>query len=228
MMQPSPYHFLPFALLFYFALVGLLVVVVALIEIGVLHYTAERLGIERRRLFLLLMLCLLGSYVNLPVAQFPPEPVESGKIVTIYGVPYVVPVVREWPGTIVAINVGGALVPTALAIYLLIRNRLYVEGLVGVVVVSLLVHSLARPVRGIGISVPTFIPPVAAAVVAVLLSRRQSAPLAYVSGTLGTLIGADLTNLALLPGLGAPVASIGGAGTFDGVFLTGILAVLLA
>jgi uncharacterized membrane protein len=29
-------------------------------------------------------------------------------------------------------------------------------------------------------------------------------------------------------GLGAPVASIGGAGTFDGIFLTGILAVLLA
>ena len=28
--------------------------------------------------------------------------------------------------------------------------------------------------------------------------------------------------------LGAPVASIGGAGTFDGIFLTGILAVLLA
>lgn len=227
-MQPSPYHFLPFALLFYLALVGLLIVVVALVEIGVLHYTAERLGIERRRVFLLLLLCLLGSYINIPVAQFPPEPVESAKIVTIYGVPYVVPVVTEWPGTIVAVNVGGALIPTGLAIYLLVKNRLYLEGLVAVVVVSLLVHWLAHPVRGIGISVPIFVPPIAAAVVAVLLSRRQSAPLAYVSGTLGTLIGADLTNLGLLPGLGAPVASIGGAGTFDGVFLTGILAVLLA
>jgi hypothetical protein len=29
-------------------------------------------------------------------------------------------------------------------------------------------------------------------------------------------------------GLGAPIASIGGAGTFDGIFLTGILAVLIA
>jgi len=45
---------------------------------------------------------------------------------------------------------------------------------------------------------------------------------------LGTLIGADLTNLDKLSGLGAPVASIGGAGTFDGIFLTGILAVILA
>jgi uncharacterized membrane protein len=45
---------------------------------------------------------------------------------------------------------------------------------------------------------------------------------------MGTLIGADLTNLDKIRGLGAPVASIGGAGTFDGIFLTGILAVLLA
>jgi len=51
---------------------------------------------------------------------------------------------------------------------------------------------------------------------------------AYVSGVLGTLIGADIANLDKIRGLGAPVASIGGAGTFDGIFLTGILAVLLA
>jgi hypothetical protein len=62
----------------------------------------------------------------------------------------------------------------------------------------------------------------------VILSREDSAPLAYIAGSLGTLIGADLTNLDKVRGLGAPVASIGGAGTFDGIFLTGILAVLLA
>ena len=47
-------------------------------------------------------------------------------------------------------------------------------------------------------------------------------------GSLGTLIGADLLNLGKIQGLAAPVASIGGAGTFDGIFVTGILAVLLA
>jgi hypothetical protein len=61
-----------------------------------------------------------------------------------------------------------------------------------------------------------------------LLSREDSAPLANIAGSHGTLIGADLTNLDKVRGLGAPVASIGGAGTFDGIFLTGILAVLLA
>ena len=68
----------------------------------------------------------------------------------------------------------------------------------------------------------------ATAVLAFLLSREYAAPLAYIGGSMGTLIGADLSNLDKIGGLGAPVASIGGAGTFDGIFLTGILAVLLA
>ena len=92
----------------------------------------------------------------------------------------------------------------------------------------MVVHHLATPIAGVGISVPLFWPPVLAALVALALSRRYAAPLAYVGGSIGVLIGADLTNLDRLQGLGAPVASIGGAGTFDGVFLAGIAAVLLS
>ncbi len=227
-MQLSPYHFLPFPALFFAGLVALLAVVFALIEIGVIHYTAARLGIEPRRLFVLLLLCLLGSYINLPVTRLPPEPVESGQLVYIYGIPRVIPVVRQWPGPILAVNVGGALIPAGLAVYLLIRNRIYLQGLIAVAVVAVAVHWLARPVHGVGITVPMFIPPIVAATAALLLCWKLRAPLAYAAGTLGTLIGADLMNLGTLAGLGAPIASIGGAGTFDGVFLTGIVAVLLA
>lgn len=227
-MQTSPYHFLPHPLWVYLGFLALLAAVIALVEVGILHYTADRLGLPRRLAFLLLLLCLIGSYVNIPVAELPPEPVESDRVVFYFGVPYVVPIVEEWPGTVVAVNVGGAIIPAVLSIYLLVRNQLYLEGLLGVVAVSLVVHALAQPIPGIGISVPTLTPPIAAAVFAMLLSRGRSAPLAYISGTLGTLIGADLMNLGAIHGLGAPVASIGGAGTFDGVFLTGILAVLLA
>ena len=74
-----------------------------------------------------------------------------------------------------------------------------------------MLHWLAYPVPGIGIAVPVFFPAVATAVVALLLSREFAAPLAYVGGSLGTLIGADLSNLDKVRGLGAPVASIGGA-----------------
>lgn len=227
-MHASPYHFLPFPPLFYLLLLAVLVTVIAVIEVGIVHYAADRLGIERRQLFLLLLLCLVGSYVNVPIAELPPEPVESGKIVTFYGIPYVVPVVREWRRTILAVNVGGALIPTGLALYLMVKNHLYSRSFFGVLAVSLLVYTLARPVRGVGISVPIFLPPIAAALAALGLSRKYSAPLAYISGTLGTLIGGDLMNLWAIPGLGAPVASIGGAGTFDGVFMTGVLAILLA
>ena len=75
---------------------------------------------------------------------------------------------------------------------------------------------------------PVFIAPVTAAIVATLISRSDSAPLAYVSGTLGVLIGADILRLRNIKAMGLPMASIGGAGTFDGIFLTGIIAVLLA
>ena len=64
-------------------------------------------------------------------------------------------------------------------------------------------------------------PSLTAAIVALLLSRGQAAQLAYIGGSLGTLTGADLLNLPNIRGLGAPVASIGGAGTFDGIFLIG-------
>ncbi len=87
---------------------------------------------------------------------------------------------------------------------------------------------LAHTVPGIGIAVPVFIPPLVSAAVSLMLSRSFAASLAYVSGSLGTLIGADLLNLGNLHGVGALLASIGGAGTFDGIFVTGILAVLLA
>src|SRR5258708_11990357 len=87
---------------------------------------------------------------------------------------------------------------------------------------------MATPVPGIGIAVPVFAPVVVTGILAFILSREYAAPLAYIGGSMGTLIGADLLNLDKISDLGAPVASIGGPGPFDGIFLTGILAALLA
>lgn len=74
---------------------------------------------------------------------------------------------------------------------------------------------------------PPFVAALSAAASALLLDRPRAPRTAFVAGTMGTLIGADLLNLDRLNTMGAPVASIGGAGTFDGVFITGITAVLL-
>jgi uncharacterized membrane protein len=221
-------HYFPIAkpfLLGFFLLFGLLVL---LIEIGVLQYAYEKMSVPPRHMLALVVLSLLGSYVNIPVAQLPPEEVHSGEVIVFYGMRYVIPLVREWPGTVVAVNLGGAVIPFVLSIYLLVKNKLYARGFLGIGIMTVVVHSMAQPVPGVGIAEPTFIPPVVAAALALLLARGSAAPLAYVVGSLGTLIGADLLNLGKIQGLGAPVASIGGAGTFDGIFLTGILSVLLA
>jgi uncharacterized membrane protein len=227
-MQPSSMHYFPLAWPFLLALFLLLFVLVALLELGLLKYAYERMGVPPRYVLVVLLLSLLGSAVNIPVAELPPHAVVSGGWIDFYGVRYVIPVVREWPGTVLALNVGGALIPTILSFYLLIKNRLWLRGLLGVATVALVAHRLARPVPGLGISLPIFVPPIVAALTAIVFGRRQAAPLAYIAGSLGTLIGADLTNLDKIQGLGAPVASIGGAGTFDGIFVAGIVAVLLS
>jgi uncharacterized membrane protein len=226
-MGSSNMHYFPVTLPFLLLLGVILVVVVTLIEIKVFRYAFEKIGLSRPAAYAILILTLLGSYVNIPVARLPPEQVDSEQVVEFYGIRYVVPAVEEWPGTIIAVNVGGALIPTLVSIYLLIKNGLYIRGLLGVAIVTIVVHLLAQPVKGMGIAIPVFIPPLLSAAVALILSWRQAPPLAYIAGSLGTLLGADLLNLDKIQGLGAPIASIGGAGTFDGVFLSGILAVLL-
>jgi uncharacterized membrane protein len=87
---------------------------------------------------------------------------------------------------------------------------------------------MSRPIPGAGIGMPIFIAPVTAALTAIVIGGLESAPLAYITGTLGVLIGADILRLRDIQQMGVPVASIGGAGTFDGIFLTGVVAVLLA
>jgi uncharacterized membrane protein len=227
-MHANQLHYLPLSLPFFSILAGIFVFLVALLQVGILRYAYMRLGISARGAMLILLCSLVGSYFNIPVAEFPEQHVLSGQEIEFFGIHYMVPVVVDWPGTIVAVNVGGALIPSLISFYLLVRNRLWVRGLLAIAGVGAVCHFLAKPVAGIGIALPIFVPAVASALVAMLLSLRRAAPLAYVGGSLGALVGADLLNLDRVQGLSAPVVSIGGAGTFDGVFLTGILAVLLA
>jgi uncharacterized membrane protein len=225
-MQPSSFHYLP---PFFGILVLLFGILIAVLQIGILGYAYEKMGISRVGAYAILFFSLVGASVNIPFAEVPGgSRVFMQEVNLGWGVRGEIPVIKEWPATIIAVNVGGAVIPTALSFYFIIRNRIYTVALIGVSIVSLVVYQLATPVPQMGISVPIFIPPIVSAVVAMLLSRDHAAPLAYASGCLGTLIGADLMNFDELAGLGASVASIGGAGTFDGVFLTGILAVLLA
>ena len=190
---------LPLLFLLFLALLAFFIL---LVELRILAYAYRKIGIPPRYMFAVMLLSLVGSYVDLPVTRV---------------------------GTsVVAVNVGGALVPVLVSLYLFARSAMKVRMLAGVAVVAAIVHRVAYIVPGAGIAVPMLIPPLVAAGVALVLAYRQAPPVAYVAGAMGALVGADLMNLPRITELGAPVVSIGGAGTFDGIFLTGIIAGLLA
>jgi uncharacterized membrane protein len=209
----------------------ILVFAVGLIFIRVLGAAFEDVGFSSVTTAVILIATFLGSYINIPLLKLKTTvPIIKEEFVNFLGVFYRVPQVEYGQRiTVVAINVGGALIPTAVSFYLLWKApSVILYSLIGVAVVAVVTRVIARPVKGVGIVTPAFIPPIIAAVLAYVLPSGAPRIVAYVAGVLGTLIGADLSNLNIIPKLGAPVASIGGAGTFDGVFLSGIIAVLLA
>ncbi len=210
---------------FLFVALGILSV---FIQIGIIRYVYARLGISPGTAMFLLLASLLGSYVNIPIAQYPAETIVVGERVDFFGMEYILPTQVDWAGTIIAINLGGAIIPILISLYLLTKNRIWLPGIIATAAVSVVCFRLAVPVQGAGITIPIFIPPVAACAISCLLAWSRAPALAYVSGSLGTLIGADLMNLRNIQWLGTPVASIGGAGTFDGIFVTGVFAVVLA
>ena len=215
---------LPFLLIFW----GLIIVLIGLAVLRLLKYASLSMGITEGALITVLALSLLGSYINIPVASLPGHRTVAAGEINFFGMTYIVPLVHQTRATVLAVNVGGAIIPVLLSLYLLFKHRLFVLGAVGTVFVAAVCHFLAQPVPGFGIALPIFVPAIATAIIAIALTRRRAAPLAYISGSFGTLIGADLLNLGSIQALGAPVASIGGAGTFDGIFVTGLLAVLYA
>jgi uncharacterized membrane protein len=194
----------------------------------------DRLGLPPSVAVTLFTFALVGSFINIPIAETvtyePVIRVRRGFFGMLYPVPYF-----DWEErkTIIAVNVGGALVPLSIVIYELVRiirigdYTLLLNTLLAVLIASLLSNAVARPVRGLGIAMPTLFPPLIAVLLGWLLGDGNPTLVAYVSGTLGVLIGADLMNLEKIKRLGAPMVSIGGAGTFDGIFLAGVIAVLL-
>jgi uncharacterized membrane protein len=218
----------PLSLLLTVAFFFVLFFLFVLVQVNIIALALSEIGIPGEYLLTILLAILLGSFINIPVKKIPQEHLEPNGKARHFGITYTIPVWRQPRVTLVALNLGGAVIPIAICIYLVVNSGMWLTALLATGIMTAIAYSLARPVRGVGIALPAFIPPVAAALIAVLLAGEHAPLVAYVGGTLGTLIGADLLNLKKISRLGAPVASIGGAGTFDGIFLTGILAVLLS
>ena len=192
--------------------VGLALLLVYL-YIASLERVYEKIGFTRREAGAILTLTLIFGWLTVPV--FP------------YG---------DWW---VGISIGGALIPVIVCGYLLRSRRVgLAEGVIGVVIVATITYFITRAEPGVGIVADlelAFAPAVAAAFYSVSVfwvDITKAAPIAYVSGVLGTLIGADVFHiqdiLSTTPPLGERVVlSVGGANIFDMVYLSGVVAVML-
>lgn len=197
-------------------------VVLLLIFLNIITISFGKLGLSPESAIALLLAVLTGSLINIPVSRRrivyeKPRPFYSRFFF------YLPPAVTR---QVIAVNVGGAIIPVGFALYLLPRAPM-VPTLIVTAVVIIATRLLARPVAGVGIVMPAWISPLISAGLAFLLARDNPAPVAYISGVLGTLIGADLLNWPRFKKLGAQLISIGGAGVFDGIFLSGIIAALI-
>ncbi len=176
----------------------------------------------------------IGSAINIPVKRVPRTESMLADPLAVFGLagrwPSLMQVRRE---TVIAVNVGGCLIPVMLAVYetahLLAAGWEAFSGLLLTVIINTIVcFRMAQPIEGIGIAIPGLFPPLIAAMSALLLVPEEAPPVAFVAGVLGPLIGADRLHLRDVSKLSTGIASIGGAGTFDGIVLSGIVAAYLA
>lgn len=212
----------------------LLMLVVSFLFLDLARTAFTKIGFTWSQALFVLLASLVGSSINIPLTRLKCKaPLVENRYIPAFGASYRASVVESCD-TLLAINVGGALIPSLISIALIYRfpESIY-YALAGIALVAVITNRVAKPVRGLGIVTPALIPPLCAALAAILMVYFWGTPhdliflIAYVAGTLGTLLGADIFNLGKIRDLGAPIASIGGAGTFDGVFLSGLIAVLL-
>ena len=202
---------------------------VAMIQVHLFEIAFEKLGLTPEVSLLLLIGTLVGSGINIPIYSLRTK--VSGHLVIS---PDRKPVWEIFQPAkegkvVIALNIGGCIIPVGLCLYFISLQLIEpVKLLLALLAVTALSYNFSRLIPGLGVAMPIFIAPLASATVALILDPGHAAQLAYISGVLGVLIGADILRLHNIVSLGAPVAAIGGAGTFDGIFLTGIIAALLA
>jgi len=199
-----------------------------LFALGYFHIIAigfEKLGISPVAVVILLLIILISSAVNIPLGRKKlRHHIEESRFFGLWRTPKV-----EVEG--LAINVGGAVIPVLISFYLFLKiwsAGFEIKQILIVIVLMIIVCKfLARVVPGKGIVIPAFVPAVFAVIFSLLLAPGFVAYCAFISGTLGVLIGADIFNLRKIMKYGG-FLSVGGAGVFDGIFLIGIISALLA
>ena len=201
---------------------------------GLMIGALAKLHLDPDMAFFLVFAIILGGAINIPVKHIPRDEEMPDWRFGAYGLGGLFPQFqRQTRETVIAVNLGGCIIPTLIALYeLRFVAEQGTEALTAAALAAAVnifaCYRLARPMPGVGIGMPALITPLIAAAVAMLLAPDYAPPVAFIAGVAGPLIGTDLLHLKDISKISVGTLSIGGAGTFDGIILSGIVAAYLA
>lgn len=183
----------------------LLLVVGVLVYFGIAHRILDRMRLTDKQALLVIAAIIIGSFIDIPLKTAP---------------------------VALSINVGGAVVPGLLAIWLIVkadetseRVRAILATLLVAATVSLGSRYLPYEPENMFLD-PKIIYGLAAGLIAYLAGRSRRS--AFVGGVLGIVLS-DIIHMITIMGLGINgTTAIGGAGAFDVVIIAGIIAVMIA
>jgi uncharacterized membrane protein len=217
------------------ALFLIMLVLLPLLFADLMAAALVKLHLDPSTALILVVAIMFGSLINIPVKRITRTETVIVHPLAIFGLWGVLPQLRQLRRqTIIAVNVGGCVIPLAIAIYEIVEleRRAGASALwalaVAVGINVAVCFAVAKPVPEIGITMPAFVPAIVAASSASLLLPDLAPPIAFVAGAMGPIVGADLLHLRQFTSMNTGIASIGGAGTFDGIVFSCIVAAYLA
>jgi uncharacterized membrane protein len=213
-------YLIPFGCLIIILLALSLPLLFFLVFFRIINFGFGNLGFSEEATFLILLLIFAGSLVDIPLSRQKKFYIEKTYFFSLFKK-------QEIISQGITINLGGAIIPILISIFFLTKVPLR-PTLLATALMIVIAYSLSKIVPGRGIVLPAFIPPISSAVISLILVPGFSAPVAFISGVMGVLIGADFLKIRKIKKIYQGNLSIGGAGVFDGIFLVGIVSAFLA
>ena len=203
---------LPVTFILFLAIVLLLPLLLLGIAIDIVELAVAKLGFSASAAFWLLAAVIVGSTINIPLYRRKTEITVVSDFADFWLQQFWgIPLRRIQQEMVVAVNVGGGLIPVLLALYQFTRSDAIVIVAV-TVIVTIASYFSVQIVPGIGIQMNALVGPLTAALSAVLIAGNEAPAVAFAGGILGVLIGADLLHLREIERMASGVLSIGGAG----------------
>jgi uncharacterized membrane protein len=228
MREMSLMIYMPFSIILFLILLILLPLLWFSLAVDAVQIASTKLGFSPSFGLVLLSLVIVGSTINIPLYQVRSQRKLRDEFVDLFQRQFLgFPIHKVQRSTVIALNVGGGMIPMLLALYQFTQaNPLLI--LLVIVIVTIVSYYAAHVVPGIGIQMNPLLSPITAAASSMLIANSHAPSIAFAGGVLGTLIGADLLHLKHIQAMSSGVLSIGGAGVFDGIVLCGLFAVLLS